>query len=196
MRRDLTASAVAAVLITVALGLGYPLLTTGVAQLAFPGKADGSLLKRGGATVGSELIAQGFERDPRYFQPRPSQTSYSGDVTFFNNLGPNDRRLKQLFMKWIHRYIALEGGHVPGGLTPAGVPVDAVTTSGSGVDPHISEANAEIQAHRVSDVRGIPLATVRELIGEHTAGRALGFLGEPGVNVLELNLALDDQEVG
>ena len=116
-------------------GLAYPLLTTGVAQVLFPGKSDGSRIERDGETVGSSLIAQGYTktvagqgregkelkrvvRDPRYFQPRPSQTGYSGDVTFFNNLGPNNRELKNFFVKWIGRYIALEGEYVPGGCPP------------------------------------------------------------------------------
>ena len=102
--------------------------------------------------------------------------------------------MKNLFVKWIGRYVALEGEYVPGGLSPEDVPVDAVTTSASGVDPHISEANARLQANRIAEVRGIPLDRVNELIDENTDGRALGFLGEPGVNVLELNLALDDEE--
>jgi potassium-transporting ATPase KdpC subunit len=210
MRRNLIASVVAAVLFTVVFGLAYPLITTGVAQVLFPGKSDGSRIERDGETVGSSLIAQGYTktvtvkdgkkeiervvRDPRYFQPRPSQTGYSGDVTFFNNLGPNNRELKNFFVKWIGRYIALEREYVPGGLAAEDVPVDAVTTSASGVDPHISEANAELQANRIAEVRGIPLDRVNELIDENTDGRALGFLGEPGVNVLELNLALDDEE--
>jgi K+-transporting ATPase ATPase C chain len=210
MRRNLIASVVAAVLFTVMFGLAYPLLTTGVAQVLFPGKSDGSRIERDGETVGSRLIAQGYTktvrvkdgkqelervvRDPRYFQPRPSQTGYSGDVTFFNNLGPNNRELKNFFVKWIGRYIALEAKYVPGGLSPEDVPVDAVTTSASGVDPHISEANARLQANRIAELRGIPLDRVNELIDENTDGRALGFLGEPGVNVLELNLALDDEE--
>ena len=183
------------------LGLGYPLAVTAISQIAFPGKADGSRIERDGETVGSQLIAQGYTttrgkrtvRDPRYFQPRPSQTGYSADVTYFNNLGPNNRDLKNFFVKQANRYVALEGDHVPGGLVPADVPVDAVTTSGSGVDPHISQANAELQAHRIAEVRGIDLERVRELIDENTAGRALGFLGEPGVNVLALNLDVDDE---
>ena len=210
MRTNLIASIVSAVVFTVLFGLAYPLFTTGVAQVAFPDKSDGSRVERDGQTVGSSLIAQGFTktvevkdgrktikrvvRDPRYFQPRPSQTGYSGDVTFFNNLGPNNRELKNFFVKWISRYIALEGKYVPGGLTPHDVPVDAVTTSASGVDPHISQANARIQANRIAQVRGISLDRVDQLIDEHTAGRALGFLGEPGVNVLELNLALDEEQ--
>jgi K+-transporting ATPase ATPase C chain len=193
MKRDLIASVVAAVAFTVIFGLAYPLLTTGVAQVLFPGKSDGSRIERGGETVGSELIAQDFEGRPGYFQPRPSQTSYSGDVTFFNNLGPNNRELKTFFVKRINRYIALEGEFGPGGLTAADVPVDAVTTSGSGVDPHISVANARIQANRIAEVRAIQLARVNELIDESTDDRALGFLGEPGVNVLELNLAVEEE---
>jgi potassium-transporting ATPase KdpC subunit len=209
MRRDLIPSVVAAVVLTILFGLAYPLLTTGVALVLFPHKSDGSRIERDGETVGSSLIAQGYTktvtvrdggksvervvRDPLFFQPRPSQTGYSGNVTFFNNLGPNSRELKNLFVKQINRYIALEGEHVPGGLSAEGVPVDAVTTSASGVDPHISEANAYIQANRISEVRGIPLERVNELIDENTDGRALGFLGEPSVNVLELNLALDEE---
>ena len=209
MRRDLIASVIAAIAFTVLFGLAYPLLTTGVAQVLFPGRSDGSRIERDGQTVGSELIAQGYTkkvtvddgkksftrviRDPRYFQPRPSQTGYSGDVTFFNNLGPNNRALKNFFVKWINRYIALEGEFVPGGLTAADVPVDAVATSGSGVDPHISQANARIQAHRIAEVRGIPVDRVSELIDDNTDDRALGFLGEPGVNVLELNLAVGEE---
>jgi potassium-transporting ATPase KdpC subunit len=209
MRANVIGAIVAAVLFTVLFGLAYPLLTTGVAQVLFPGKSDGSRIERDGELVGSSLIAQGYTRkvtvedgkdrvsrvvrDPRYFQPRPSQTGYSGDVTFFNNLGPNNRELRNFFVKWIKRYIAMEGEFVPGGLSPEDVPVDAVTTSGSGVDPHISEANARIQANRIAEMREIPLERVEELIDEHTAGRALGFLGEPGVNVLELNLALEEE---
>jgi K+-transporting ATPase ATPase C chain len=209
MRRDLVPSFVAVVLFTVALGLVYPLVITGISQVIFPGQADGSLIERDGETVGSRLIAQpytktvpvedgekSFERtirDPRYFQPRPSVTGYSGDVTYFNNLGPNNGELKRLFVKLINRYIAMEGEFVPGGLSPAEVQVDAATTSASGVDPHISQANARLQANRIAEVRGIALERVGELIDENTDGRALGFLGEPGVNVLELNLDVDEE---
>jgi K+-transporting ATPase ATPase C chain len=113
-------------------------------------------------------------------------------VTYFNNLGPNNAELSEFFAKQADAYLALEVPYNPG-LTRADVPVDAVTTSASGVDPHISEANALIQARRVADVRGLPLERVQELIDESTDGRALGFLGEPGVNVLELNVALDEE---
>jgi len=204
MRRDLKQDAITAtisiVVLTVILGLAYPLLTTGVAQLVFPGQADGSKVEVNGKTVGSKLIAQpfkrqavrgpGLERDPAYFQPRPSATGYSADVTFFNNLGPNSAALSHYFRNKAEAYVAREGRYTPG-LTTADVPVDAVTTSASGVDPQISEANARIQANRVAAVRKLPLNRVLELVDENTQGRALGVLGEPGVNVLELNVALD-----
>ena len=213
MRRDLTASAIAAVVLTVLFGLVYPLVTTGVSQVLFPNKSDGSRIERDGELVGSTLIAQSFSQrtpipeaergksgkkatkaaDPRYFQPRPSVTTYDPSVTFFNNLGPNNKELSQLFRGYLQAYLELEGPYNPG-LAEEDVPVDAVTTSASGVDPHISEANARIQANRVAEVRGIPRDRVEELIDENTDGRALGVFGEPGVNVLELNLALDEEE--
>ena len=212
MRRDLTASIVAAVAFTVLFGLAYPLVTTGVSQVLFGDKADGSRIERNGEVVGSELIAQGFqirrevpesergkfgkkqvkEPDPAYFQPRPSVTGYSGNATFFNNLGPNNKELSQLFAGNLEDYVELESEFTPG-LSTEDVPVDAVTTSGSGVDPHISVANARIQANRVAETRGIDLDRVNELVDDHTAGRALGVLGEAGVNVLELNLAIDEE---
>jgi potassium-transporting ATPase KdpC subunit len=207
MKRNLIASAIAVVTFTVIFGLAYPLITTGIAQLIFPGNSDGSRIERDGIVVGSKLIGQEFTMrvprednpkkfhrvaDPDYFQSRPSATGYSADVTFFNNLGPNNAELSQMFKDNLESYLALEGRYTPG-LTAADVPVDAVTTSASGVDPHISQANARIQANRIAAVRGLPLDRVLELIDENTAGRALGFLGEPGVNVLELNLALDEE---
>ena len=136
-----------------------------------------------------------FQRvpDQRYFQSRPSATGYSTNVTYFNNLGPNNAELSELFTDNAEAYLELEAPYTPGLDRPSDVPVDAVTTSASGVDPHISEANALIQANRIAEVRGIPLERVRELIDDNTEGRALGFLGEPGVNVLELNLALDEE---
>ncbi len=208
MKRDFIASAIAVVAFTVIFGLAYPLIATGVAQLFFPGNADGSQIERDGTVVGSKLIGQEFTKrvlkpgpdgpkfhrvpDPRYFQSRPSATGYSADVTYFNNLGPNNAELAQQIKDAVKSYIALEGRFTPG-LTPADVPVDAVTTSASGVDPQISQANARIQANRIAEIRGLPLERVMDLIDEHTDGRALGFLGEPGVNVLELNLALDEE---
>jgi K+-transporting ATPase ATPase C chain len=213
MRRNITASIVAAVAFTVLFGLVYPLVITGVSQVLFPSKSDGSQVELDGKVVGSSLIGQSFTirrpndnskkpkyakkqtktPDPKYFQPRPSVTTYSPDVTYFNNLGPNNKALMQQFKGYVKAYLALEGSYTPG-LTRRDIPVDAVTTSASGVDPHISQANARIQANRISEVRGIPLDRVLELIDENTDGRALGVLGEPGVNVLELNVALDEEQ--
>jgi K+-transporting ATPase ATPase C chain len=172
------------------LGLAYPLAVTGAAQVLFPGKADGSRIELDGRVVGSALIGQDFGGKPRYFQSRPSATEYSANVTFFNNLGPNNRELSGFFDEQLAAYLERERPYNPG-LTRANVPVDAVTTSASGVDPHISQANARIQARRVAAVRGLDLGRVLELIDGHTDGRGLGLLGEPGVNVLELNIALD-----
>ena len=189
LRRDITTAAIFLLLATVVLGLAYPLATTGVAQLLFPGAADGSRVEVDGRTVGSELIGQDFSGRPAYFQSRPSATEYSADVTYFNNLGPNSRELSDFFAAQLDRYLAREGRY-DRGLTAADVPVDAVTTSASGVDPQISLANARFQAHRVAAVRGLSLDRVLELVDDNTEGRFLVF-GEPGVNVLELNLALD-----
>jgi K+-transporting ATPase ATPase C chain len=202
VRRDLINSLLGIVVLTIVLGLAYPLVMTGISQVLFPNQADGSKVEVEGEVVGSKLIAQpfkreaergpGLERDPAYFQPRPSITGYSPNVTYFNNLGPNNLTLSRYFANKAEAYLAREGEFTPG-LELADVPVDAVTTSASGVDPHISEANAEIQANRVAEERGLALETVLDLIDEHTDGRALGVLGEPGVNVLELNIALDEE---
>lgn len=190
LRKDLTTAAIAVVFLTVLLGVGYPLVTTGVAQLAFPSASDGSRIEMNGKVVGSKLIGQDFKGLPRYFQSRPSATEYSGNVTYFNNLGPNSRELADFFTEQLAAYLKRERPYDPG-LRSADVPVDAVTTSASGVDPHISLANARIQARRVATVRDLPLSQVLDLVDGHTAGRFLGLFGEPGVNVLELNLALD-----
>jgi potassium-transporting ATPase KdpC subunit len=190
LRKDLTTAAIAIVFLTILLGIAYPLVTTGVAQLAFPGASNGSRIEQGGKVVGSKLIGQDFRGLPRYFQSRPSATEYSGDITFFNNLGPNSRELSGFFSEQLAAYLTRERPYDPG-LSAAEVPVDAVTTSASGVDPHISVANARIQARRVAAFRGLPLSQVLDLVDEHTDGRFLGLFGEPGVNVLQLNLALD-----
>lgn len=192
LRKDLTTAAIALLAFTLLLGIVYPLATTGIAQVLFPGAANGSKVEASGRVVGSELIGQDFSGRPRYFQGRPSATEYSANVTFFNNLGPNNRELSEFFAAQRDAYLAREGRYDKE-LTAADVPVDAVTTSASGVDPQISEANARIQAHRVAAVRGLPLARVLELIGDSTEGRFLVF-GEPGVNVLKLNIALDQEE--
>jgi K+-transporting ATPase ATPase C chain len=190
MRRDLISSALAVLVLTLLLGIAYPLATTGVAQVLWPNKADGSQVERDGRTVGSRLIGQDFAGKPRYFQSRPSATGYSADVTYFNNLGPNNRELRDLFAENLAAYLARERRHNPG-LTAADVPADAVQTAGSGVDPHISPDNARIQARRVAALRGIDLGRVLELVDANTDGRGLGLFGEPGVNVLGLNLAID-----
>jgi potassium-transporting ATPase KdpC subunit len=193
MLRDLKASVVAAVLITALVGLGLPALFTGFAQLAFAHQANGSLITRDGKTVGSRLVAQPFT-SPRYFHERPSATSpaYNGGGTTFANLGPTSADLAKAVETQAAAILKLERPYNPG-LTIHQIPVDAVTTSGSGVDPDISPAYAQLQARRVAAVRHLPLATVERLIEQNTDGRSLGFLGEPGVNVLELNLALDKE---
>lgn len=197
MVRELRASAIALVALTLVLGLAYPLVITGISQALFGSNADGSLVQADGRTVGSELIGQDFSGDDSYFQSRPSATGYAGDVTYFGNLGPNSRKLSRQLRRRVAAYLRREGPYNPG-LTAAGIPPDGVMTSASGVDPQISIANARIQANRVAAVRDIPIDRIRSLIDEETTGRALGFLGEPGVDVLELNLALDalDEEEG
>jgi potassium-transporting ATPase KdpC subunit len=211
MKKNLISSAIAVIVFTVLLGIAYPLVMTGIAQVAFPNRADGSPIEVNGKVVGSKLLAQAYQvpvldangkpkkdsdgnpvtaPDPKYFQPRPSQTGYNANGTFFSNRGPNQASAKFFYRDQLKAYIDLEGRYTPG-LTDAKVPADAVTTSASGVDPHISEANARIQANRIAAVRKLPLSRVRQLIDENTDGRSLGFLGEPGVNVTELNLALD-----
>jgi K+-transporting ATPase ATPase C chain len=189
MRRDLTTSLLAIVVITVVLGLAYPLAVTGISQVVFPGQADGSLVRLDGKVVGSSLIGQEF-KGKRYFHSRPSATEYSGNVTFFANQGPNSLEARETVRENLAAYMAREKPF-DRGLSKDQVPVDAVTLSASGVDPHISAANARIQAHRVAAVRGLPLSRVEDLIAANTDGRFLGLLGEPGVNVLELNIALD-----
>jgi K+-transporting ATPase ATPase C chain len=191
MRRDLVTSALAIAAITLVFGLAYPLVITGISQLAFAGRANGSLIHRGGTVVGSRLLAQAIAGD-RYFVPRPSTyTHYNPAATAFTNLGPNSKQARDTFKAALAAYLKRERRYDPR-LKPAQVPVDAVTSSASGVDPQISVANADIQARRVAAVRHMPLAHVMQLVRAHTDGRSLGVLGEPGVNVLELDLALDD----
>ncbi|HYJ20387.1 MAG TPA: potassium-transporting ATPase subunit KdpC [Solirubrobacterales bacterium] len=191
MRKDLITGLLAVVVLTLFLGVVYPLAVTGVAQVVFPGKADGSLVEVDGKVVGSRLIGQEF-KGRGYFHPRPSATGYSGNVTFFANVGPNSVEGREVVRENLASYLALEKPF-DRTLTKDRVPVDAVTQSASGVDPHISEANARIQAHRIAAARKLPLGEVEDLIAANTDGRAFGLLGEPGVNVLELNLALDKE---
>lgn len=192
MRRDLLTAAIAVVAMTVVLGVAYPLAITGISQVVFPGKANGSKVSFDGRVVGSSLIGQDFKGKPGYFQSRPSATGYSGDVTYFSNLGPNSVKAREAVRGNFAIYLAREKPY-DHGLARDQVPVDAVTESASGVDPHISQANAWIQAHRVATVRRLSLARVDGLISANTDGRFLGLLGEPGVNVLQLNIALDKE---
>jgi K+-transporting ATPase ATPase C chain len=179
------------VIFTVLLGIIYPLAMTGAAQVLFPSKADGSLVKRDGQVVGSELAGQVFT-SPAYFHTRPSATTPADNpsATTFANLGPNNLALQDAVNGYIADALELERPYNPG-LRAQDLPVDMITTSASGIDPHISEANARLQASRIAEVRGVPLERVLGLIDDNTEGRSVGFLGEAGVNVLLLNLDLD-----
>lgn len=178
---------------TILTGILYPLVVTGLAQASFPNQANGSLVERDGVPIGSVLIGQDFS-DPRYFWPRPSATSGSPYAAFDpqaltgsagSNLGP----LSQTLMENVRRRVEVLRAADPG--NPFPIPIDLVTTSASGLDPHISIAAAYFQVPRVARLRGLPEADVIVLIDRYTEGRTLGFLGEPRVNVLLLNLALD-----
>ncbi len=192
MRRMVVTSILAVIAFTLVFGLAYPLAMTGISQVVFPGRADGSKVTVNGQLVGSSLIGQDFAGDPRYFQSRPSETGYSANVTYFSNSGPNSVEEREAVREALASYVKLNRPYDKS-LTREDVPVDAITMSGSGVDPEISEANALIQAHRIAAVRNLPLSKVEELISDHTNGRFLGVFGEPGVNVLQLNLALDEE---
>jgi K+-transporting ATPase ATPase C chain len=189
--RNLVQSIVAIVVLTAVIGFGYPALMTGFASVAFPHQASGSLLQVGGKVVGSRLAAQQFT-SPKYFMERPSGTApaYDAAATTFANLGPTSPVLAKDVRAAVQAILKREGPY-NAGLTVHDIPVDAVTTSGSGIDPDISQAYAALQALRIAAVRHLPLATVRKLISQNTDGRSWGLLGEPGVNVLELNIALD-----
>jgi K+-transporting ATPase ATPase C chain len=166
-------------------------VVTGVAQVAWHGNANGSQITVDGRLVGSRLIAQDFRGQARYFQERPSTaTSYNAAGSAFTNLGPNSIAARDTFRAALQGYLHRERPYDPA-LAAARVPIDAVTSSASGIDPDISPANAWIQAYRIAAVRHLALGVVDRLIAENTDGRSLGVLGEPGVNVLELNLALD-----
>ena len=186
-------SAIAVVVLTLVFGVAYPVVFTGFSQLVFSDKADGSLIERDGKVVGSKLAAQAFTK-PEYFHPRPSATSpeYNAAATTFANLGPTNPDLAKAVRERAQAILKLEGPYNPG-LQIGDIPVDAVTTSASGIDPHISPANARLQAARIAAVRGIPAERVAQLIDDNTDGRWLGIFGEPAVNVLELNLSLDEE---
>jgi potassium-transporting ATPase KdpC subunit len=212
IRKEFVSSVLGILTLIVVCGLIYPLVITGVGQVAFPGNANGQKVYVHGKLVGSKIIGQSFELpvykngkeelsdgnpvttpDVRYFQTRPSGTDPADNdaATEFANYGPNSTVTEKAIAGNIATYITLNGKYYPGGLTAAKVPVDAADTSASGVDPDISIANARIQAYRIAAVRHLPLAKVDSLIATYTAGRGLGFSGEPAVDVLELNLALD-----
>jgi potassium-transporting ATPase KdpC subunit len=190
MMRELRTAAIAVVVMTLALGLAYPLAMTGVAQVLFPGSSDGSFVKRDGKTVGSKLIGQDFSKSLGYFQSRPSVTDYNPSGTFFNNQGPNQKDLADQLKGFVDDYLERERPYTPD-LRAAQIPPDAVTTSASGVDPQISEANARIQANRVAKERGLTVDRVMQIVDDHASRPLFGLGGPKSINVLEVNLALD-----
>jgi potassium-transporting ATPase KdpC subunit len=213
MKRDIVTSVIGIIVFTVLLGLVYPLVITGVSQVAFPGDANGQKVYVNGKLVGSKIIGQSFaspvigkngkpeekeeelvtEPDLRYFQSRPSATeggAYNAAASTFSNRGPNDKATEEADGENIKAYLE-QNKPYDSSLTVAQIPVDAVNTSASNLDPEISQANAWIQAHRIAAKRQLSLSAVDGLISKYTDARGLGFSGEPGVNVFELNLALD-----
>jgi K+-transporting ATPase ATPase C chain len=186
MRSELRPALLSLVLFTILTGAIYPAVVTGIAHLVFRGQAEGSLVSRDGKAVGSALIGQPFD-DPKYFWSRPSGTSpaYNGAASGASNLGPMNPALTDA----IKDRVATLHSADPGATGP--VPIDLVTTSGSGLDPHITPAAATYQLNRVAQARSLSPDRIRNLIGRYTEGRQLGFLGEARVNVLRLNLALD-----
>lgn len=184
MKRNLLTAVLMTVATTFLLGIVYPLVVTGIAQVFFPSKANGELIRRNGVVLGSRLIGQPFS-SPAYFHSRPSAAGngYDAANSGGSNLGPTNQKL----IERVKADAVAAQADNPG--TP--VPVDLVTASGSGLDPDISPAAAEFQVARVARARGLAPETVRQLVRRYTQGRTFGFLGEPRVNVLELNLALD-----
>jgi potassium-transporting ATPase KdpC subunit len=185
MKKNLVTAILMTIATTVLLGIVYPLVVTGIAQAVFPEKANGQLIKRNGVVVGSRIIGQSFS-SPGYFHSRPSEAGngYDASNSSGSNLGPTNQKL----IERVKGDVAAAQAENPG--TP--IPVDLVTASGSGLDPDISPAAAEFQVARVARARGLAPEAVRQLVRRHTRGRTFAFLGEPRVNVLELNLALDD----
>ncbi|MET8630985.1 K(+)-transporting ATPase subunit C [Kitasatospora sp. NPDC004669] len=194
----------ALLVLTVILGIAYPLLVTGISQVAFSDKANGSIVKSDGKEVGSSLLGQNFNLpkkapddpkedpvpDPKWFQPRPSAagTGYDPSSSGASNLGPNSDDLLKAVNDRRAAVAAFDG------VDPASVPVDALTASGSGLDPHISVAYAKEQVNRVAKERNLPVETVAKLVDQYTEGRSLGFLGQEGVNVVLLNKAISEQK--
>lgn len=191
MLKQIRPALVMIVLMTALTGLAYPYAVFGIAQAVFPAQANGSLIERDGRVIGSELIGQSFTSD-RYFNSRPSATSpdpYNAAASGASNAAPTAKALVERVGQGVTAYREAFG-------QTGAVPADAVTTTGSGLDPHISPDNAEAQIARVAAARNLPQERVRELVGAATEDRTLGFLGEPRVNVLLLNLSLDREDGG
>jgi potassium-transporting ATPase KdpC subunit len=189
MKKNLITSILMTIATTVLLGVIYPLVVTGLAQVLFPKQANGQLIEKNGNVIGSRILAQGFS-SAKYFHPRPSFAGNGYDAANSNGsqLGPTNQKL----IDRVKGDVATAQADNPG--TP--VPVDLVTGSGSGLDPHITPAAAEFQIPRVATARGLSIDQLRALVARHTEGRQLGFLGEPRVNVLELNIDLDERLPG
>lgn len=186
MKKNLMTAILMTIVTTILLGLVYPLVVTGLAQVLFKDKANGQLIERNGVVIGSKLIGQPFS-SPGYFRSRPSAAGaagYDAGASSGSNLGPTSKKLIDRVKADVEKLQAENPGKP--------IPVDLVTTSGSGLDPHISPAAAEFQVPRVARERGMSEDQVRQLVTAHTQGRQFGFLGEPGVNVLLLNLKLDE----
>jgi K+-transporting ATPase ATPase C chain len=188
MKKNLITAVLMTVATTILLGVAYPLLVTGIATVLFPANANGQLIQRDGKAIGSRIIGQAFTGSG-YFHPRQSAAGngYDAANSGGTNLGPTNKKL----IDRVQQDTASLQAENPGN----SVPVDLVTTSASGLDPHISPASAEFQVPRIARERGMPVDEVRQLVAKHTAGRQLGFLGEPRVNVLELNLDLDSSRL-
>lgn len=174
------------VVLTILTGLLYPGLVTGICQLVFPAQANGSLIVRDGKVIGSVLIGQSFSK-PEYFHPRPSAVNYDASSSGGSNLGPTNQSLVDRVKGSLENFRREN----PEYTDP--IPADLLTASGSGLDPHISPAAALAQAARIAKARGVAISAIQALVRANTEGRALGLLGEPRVNVLQLNLALDEQ---
>jgi potassium-transporting ATPase KdpC subunit len=186
MKKNLVTSVLMTIATTVLLGIIYPLVVTGLAQVLFPHKANGQLIQKDGKIIGSSIIGQGFS-GTAYFHSRPSAAGNGYDAA--NSAGSNLAPTNQKLIDRVKSDVATAQADNPG--TP--VPIDLVTTSASGFDPHITPASAEFQLQRVAKERGMTVDQLRTLVGRHTEGRQLGILGEPRVNVLELNLELDER---
>ncbi len=177
------------IFLTILLGIGYPLAVTGISQLVFPHQANGSLITRNGQVIGSDLIGQNFSK-PEYFQPRPSAAGndgYDATASGGSNYGPTNQKLIDRVKASVEKF------HKDNPDYHGPIPADLVTASASGLDPDISPASAMAQEPRVANARGIPADQLNQLVAQHTKSPDLGLLGEPRVNVLELNLALDQQ---